>query len=106
MIAFSENLHRIRRRTALAAVSIALGLAVVSAHGGLVVHEPAMAPVDTVCLAVIGVAAAVAFLPASQSRAPAWLLTPAPRRPTDPLLARTVAPPARAGPSELQVFLS
>jgi hypothetical protein len=106
MIAFSQTAARVRGRIALAAVFTVLGLAVVWAHSGLVMDHSTMDPAATVCLAVIGAGAVLAVLPSGRSGRLGWLLRATPRRPSEPLVARTVGPPARAGPAELQVFLN
>jgi hypothetical protein len=110
MIRQREFLGRNRHRIALVAVLAALSLAVVLEHSG--VEHPQMGndmggPVVSMCLAIVGMGAVVigavaAFRGPRLQRGPLRLAR-------GPVVAFAIrareAPPPRAGPARLQVFL-
>lgn len=100
MIAIVDSLRRGRAGLPTLAVIGVLCVTVIAAHSGL--DHTAPAEIVAICLAItetaaVGVAlAAMAPLRASVAATPGW--------PAAPLPASPLAPSARAGPAQLQVF--
>lgn len=96
----------IRRGVAVSAACVALSAGVAWAHSGMAMDHMGAGPVAAICLAVLetgllGLAAMVAAKPRPALRALRLEVVPLPSsRGAGPRL-----PPARAGPSLLQVFL-
>jgi hypothetical protein len=102
VIAIAESLRRGRAGLATLVVVGILCFTVTVAHSGFDMDHMAPAEVVAMCLAITETAVVAVALATVAPVRPFVLLPPA--SPTSLIPLPTLAPPARAGPAQLQVF--